>query len=177
MNHIPASKLASLIRLNRSSLPTSYIYPAFNSMAPCILSKETTMNSLSNEKNVHTYLKNNNYKYKKCNKVKYANFDNYDSWHLSGIPDGISYDNDIIEIKNRRKTISCIVPLDELAQIHAYMYIMKSNNTIFLQSVKTFNSKYCITRMDIHWDQKFWDLCKNLTNRYIYDQEKLCDLK
>ena len=172
MNFIPASKFSSLIRLNKSSLPKSYINPPFHSMSPCLISQKTTNDNLRNEKHVHAYLKNNKYLYHKCNKVKHAKFENHDSWHLSGIPDGITPNNQIIEIKNRAKYISNNIPLNELAQIHAYMYIMKSNNTIFIQSVKTFNSKYCISRIDVHWDQRFWDLCKNLTYRHIYEQEK-----
>jgi len=77
------------------------------------------------------------------------------NWCLHGFIDGM-VGNRLFEIKHRIKGLVADVPLYDLIQIHAYMFLTRSAQTKLVQCVRSNNSVVTDTHI-VFFHQMFWD--------------------
>lgn len=78
---------------------------------------------------------------------------------LGGRHDGIDDNNNLIEIKNRVKGFRNTIPLYELVQLHAYMYIFDIKQATLIENYKNKQKEHIIDFDDTLWN----DIKVNLT--------------
>jgi hypothetical protein len=83
------------------------------------------------------------------------------TWGIEGRLDGM-IDGDIIEIKHRTIGLLAKIPLYDLIQVHAYMYIMKSPKTRLVQCIRSQNGCLSDTQT-VFFNEHFWsEIMQNL---------------
>lgn len=74
---------------------------------------------------------------------------------LGGRHDGIDENNNLIEIKNRVKGLKKSVPIYELVQLHAYMYIFNVKQATLIENYKNQQKEHVID-----FDEGLWEEIK-----------------
>lgn len=77
------------------------------------------------------------------------------SFSLNGCIDGIC-DDVLIEIKHRLKTFAKIIPLYEMMQIHAYLFLTKRNQATLLQCLSNTSQGLFVEQIPVIFDEKLW---------------------
>jgi hypothetical protein len=130
------------------------------------------VNGIKNEKDIiESWCQKNNKWITKPNIKRKEIFQLKNQWILSGIPDGITNTNELIEIKFRNYEINQEIPIYDYIQIQSYLQLFDLQTCVYVQG---FNGE--IYSELIHRDDSYWILHilpKILEFAQIY--EKLCD--
>jgi hypothetical protein len=78
------------------------------------------------------------------------------TWCIDGRIDGLKSDN-IIEIKHRRGKMFDRIPLYELIQIHAYMFLLNKNDATLIQCIQLERLVYS-EQKQIYFNAQFWNM-------------------
>jgi hypothetical protein len=102
---------------------------------------------------------------------KKALFQLKNKWILSGVADGLTMNNDVVEVKYRTKMPAEQIPIYDYIQVQSYMQLYDSDKCYYVQCFE--NNIYSEI---IHKDDEFWILHilpKILEFANVY--EKLCN--
>ena len=93
------------------------------------------------------------------------------SWRVDGRLDGRLDNGQLIEIKHRTGKGFKQIPLYELMQLHAYMYIFEKKSMKIIQCVRR-NTEMVSDTTVIFFNAAFWeDICKRIANVFDFIEE------
>lgn len=77
------------------------------------------------------------------------------NWFIEGRIDGTQSNNIMVEIKHRTGKILNVIPVHELIQVHAYMYIFGKTHIKLIQCVRTTTGTFSDTTI-LFFNKDFW---------------------